>query len=174
VVLDKDRWSLREPVDRILVGAPLWVRTPLALSSGLHAHETERPGDGLQRPSLNSAPVRRGAMIIIRRQVDSSVAHQLRAVIVPAFVRLAGQPSTRTCQCRPTGYPDLEGRRRAVRWSRCPCAGSACLRPDVRPGRTRLYGGPWRWPGRVAARSDRPCCDRSAAGISCARVVSRR
>ncbi|WP_441172086.1 hypothetical protein [Micromonospora palomenae] len=24
VVLDKDRWSLREPVDRILVGAPLW------------------------------------------------------------------------------------------------------------------------------------------------------
>ncbi|WUR58535.1 hypothetical protein OHS32_26010 [Micromonospora chokoriensis] len=30
VVLDKDRWSLDEPVDRILVGAPLWVRTPRA------------------------------------------------------------------------------------------------------------------------------------------------
>ncbi|MFE9183733.1 hypothetical protein ACFYMB_10395 [Micromonospora haikouensis] len=28
VILDKDRWSLDEPVDRILVGAPLWVRTP--------------------------------------------------------------------------------------------------------------------------------------------------
>ncbi|MGW5667081.1 hypothetical protein [Micromonospora sp. NPDC003776] len=30
VVLDMDRWSLDEPVDRILVGAPLWVRTPRA------------------------------------------------------------------------------------------------------------------------------------------------
>ncbi|MDO3701741.1 hypothetical protein Q3W71_08610 [Micromonospora sp. C28SCA-DRY-2] len=30
VVLDKDRWSLDEPVDRIVVGAPLWVRTPRA------------------------------------------------------------------------------------------------------------------------------------------------
>ncbi|MFJ6196202.1 hypothetical protein [Micromonospora sp. NPDC092111] len=30
VVLDKDRWGLDEPVDRILVGAPLWVRTPRA------------------------------------------------------------------------------------------------------------------------------------------------
>lgn len=30
VVLDKDRWSLREPFDRVLVGAPLWVRTPTA------------------------------------------------------------------------------------------------------------------------------------------------
>ncbi|GAB3157117.1 hypothetical protein GCM10027290_56850 [Micromonospora sonneratiae] len=30
VVLDPNRWSLREPVDRILVGAPVWVRTPRA------------------------------------------------------------------------------------------------------------------------------------------------
>jgi hypothetical protein len=28
VVLDKNRWSLETPVDRILVGAPLWIRTP--------------------------------------------------------------------------------------------------------------------------------------------------
>lgn len=28
VVLDPDRWSLDDPVDRILVGAPVWVRTP--------------------------------------------------------------------------------------------------------------------------------------------------
>ncbi|MER6592108.1 hypothetical protein ABT214_09695 [Micromonospora purpureochromogenes] len=28
VVLDENRWDLEEPVDRILVGAPLWVRTP--------------------------------------------------------------------------------------------------------------------------------------------------
>ncbi|GIE33513.1 hypothetical protein Ait01nite_065580 [Actinoplanes italicus] len=28
VVLDQDRWSLDDPVDRILVGAPVWVRTP--------------------------------------------------------------------------------------------------------------------------------------------------
>jgi hypothetical protein len=28
VILDRDRWSLDEPVDRILVGAPLWIRTP--------------------------------------------------------------------------------------------------------------------------------------------------
>jgi hypothetical protein len=27
VLLDQDRWSLDEPVDRILVGAPVWVRT---------------------------------------------------------------------------------------------------------------------------------------------------
>lgn len=28
VVLDKNRWELDEDVDRILIGAPLWVRTP--------------------------------------------------------------------------------------------------------------------------------------------------
>jgi hypothetical protein len=28
VVLDKDRWTLDDPVDRILVGAPVWIRTP--------------------------------------------------------------------------------------------------------------------------------------------------
>ncbi|WDZ84526.1 hypothetical protein [Micromonospora cathayae] len=30
VVLDQERWDLDEPVDRILVGAPVWVRTPRA------------------------------------------------------------------------------------------------------------------------------------------------
>jgi hypothetical protein len=28
VVLDKSRWDLDEPVDRIIIGAPLWIRTP--------------------------------------------------------------------------------------------------------------------------------------------------
>jgi hypothetical protein len=28
VVLTKERWHLDEPVDRILIGAPLWIRTP--------------------------------------------------------------------------------------------------------------------------------------------------
>jgi hypothetical protein len=28
VILDKERWDLDDPVDRILVGSPLWVRTP--------------------------------------------------------------------------------------------------------------------------------------------------
>jgi hypothetical protein len=28
VVLDKDRWDLDKPVDRVMIGAPLWIRTP--------------------------------------------------------------------------------------------------------------------------------------------------
>ena len=32
VVLDKSRWDLEEPVDRIIIGAPLWIRTPGAQS----------------------------------------------------------------------------------------------------------------------------------------------
>lgn len=49
VALTKDRWRLEDPADRILVGAPLWIRTALPQPITLY-HQTRKRGASRRHP----------------------------------------------------------------------------------------------------------------------------